>query len=1160
VLGYLRIFFFVFLSLPATADAFVHKVNPYKKFDPLKMCSGGSCEFKTMSKNPGFCGRHSNLYVFKIRTDDIFLATEKLDDVLDEFSAQPQPAGCHFISGSEGNWSPDSAQISVTRWLKKSQLIAFGQRISKLGVPRYINEVSNEFKDSGPVSSEGPEEVLVNVFLFQQDSVDGNDPRQAADVPGVDPRSFPGIEAGLKAPLVDARRRAAQGLFDYLAGNWSQETPIGGVGIVLGSNPQGTIVADIVKGMPAGASGIHRGDEIVAVNDSSIAGKPREAVSAMIRGQVNTPVSITVKSAGKAPRRANLVRRGLVPSKGDILSVAESCTTDPDSQVRAACWGAFGAIGDSSQNALASKALIKILSDDDISARRRSLWSLWGVWSRGAVPGEDTLLFTYPATPEPRTVAVPPAADSQKHKVLPDSSCLVLRSNGGYGGVASMSLNGPRISTRVTFPPPLWGASSTEVSYGTFCGLYAGATYTSTSIGRNALRTVTHFDVVPGDWTLNVCMALDGKRSCGKSIPGIPPAVVKSARITARMEVAVSSESLRRYPKEKLCSNVTWSFDGDCKWSGAQSFYRERLIDGEQETNFSIADHGKAPESPAILTVRVSMDNSPATAQVGNLVLRSSQTGNVQIRMPQVGRPFVVHSDDGVVEMRAPFAGVVIGRRGTRPAAVPAVLRRKLQLMGVETYRFSGSPETAKSVSDFILTAPAPVSFSYQGDSVPRGLAVYGWDGVDWSTGSVTGQRIAVDSIKQRLTVSGNITRSGTYGVFSRGRDDTPPVTSIAFTRSTRSVEGDLVVSTGALVVLHATDPVIDGYSTQVATTYFRLDNTWGEEGFSVYFDSIPVGPGMHVLEYRSEDWAGNKESLKGAVFIIGANDERLRSSGFPAGWRPGIMNGILADEQMCNEDGRKQTLLQLDQANAIEAAETAGFCRFNEAAPQLRVNLQSKNPMLVAKSAEALSMMGDRGVRNLAVGWLTDKASKDPYSRGRLNWESAVNILGAVGTKVDLDILNSVIRLPESPESYAAARAIIMIMDREKLRLKDWKTNLLSRRIIMQAMPQSMFGLPDTASTRIKDDLHRIERVVGAPAADIFRQYMGDPAITYGHRLRALEAISAVLPVLGLVDAKPLLEEMAKNRDPELARAAKAQLALLTPNSPIKAIQSGQE
>src|SRR4051794_17365101 len=85
-----------------------------------------------------------------------------------------------------------------------------------------------------------------------------------------------------------------------------------GIGTEVVPDKRGLRVTRVFPGTPAAKAGIKVGDRIVAVGGASIAGKPIEQTTSLIRGRPGTFVTITVESGKPAGRRQLRVARAQV--------------------------------------------------------------------------------------------------------------------------------------------------------------------------------------------------------------------------------------------------------------------------------------------------------------------------------------------------------------------------------------------------------------------------------------------------------------------------------------------------------------------------------------------------------------------------------------------------------------------------------------------------------------------------------------------------------------------------------------------------------------------------------------------------------------------------------------------------------------------------------
>jgi carboxyl-terminal processing protease len=78
-----------------------------------------------------------------------------------------------------------------------------------------------------------------------------------------------------------------------------------GIGTEVVQDPRGLRITRVFPNTPAAKAGIRVGDRVVAVGGKSIAGRPSQETTALIRGKPGTFVTLTVES-GKPPRRRTL--------------------------------------------------------------------------------------------------------------------------------------------------------------------------------------------------------------------------------------------------------------------------------------------------------------------------------------------------------------------------------------------------------------------------------------------------------------------------------------------------------------------------------------------------------------------------------------------------------------------------------------------------------------------------------------------------------------------------------------------------------------------------------------------------------------------------------------------------------------------------------------
>jgi carboxyl-terminal processing protease len=93
-----------------------------------------------------------------------------------------------------------------------------------------------------------------------------------------------------------------------------------GVGMTVIERPRGLLVAGVFEDSPAQGAGIRAGDLITAVNGKSIAGKPSDVSTALIKGKPGTYVRLTVRRPGGRTRRLRVRREQIrVPAVDGAL-------------------------------------------------------------------------------------------------------------------------------------------------------------------------------------------------------------------------------------------------------------------------------------------------------------------------------------------------------------------------------------------------------------------------------------------------------------------------------------------------------------------------------------------------------------------------------------------------------------------------------------------------------------------------------------------------------------------------------------------------------------------------------------------------------------------------------------------------------------------------
>jgi carboxyl-terminal processing protease len=94
----------------------------------------------------------------------------------------------------------------------------------------------------------------------------------------------------------------------YQAFNETTEGKFEGVGMNVEEVKRGLRILTVFKGSPAAKGGLKPGDEIIAVNGTTLKGASSEQATTRIKGRAGTSVKLTVVSGKKPPREVTLKR------------------------------------------------------------------------------------------------------------------------------------------------------------------------------------------------------------------------------------------------------------------------------------------------------------------------------------------------------------------------------------------------------------------------------------------------------------------------------------------------------------------------------------------------------------------------------------------------------------------------------------------------------------------------------------------------------------------------------------------------------------------------------------------------------------------------------------------------------------------------------------
>ncbi len=152
----------------------------------------------------------------------------------------------------------------------------------------------------------------------------------------------------------------------YQAFNETTEGKFEGVGMNVEEVARGLRILTVFKGSPAAKGGLKPGDEIIAVNGTTLKGASSEQATTRIKGRAGTSVTLTVVTGKKPPRKVKLKR-----ARVDV-PVVESKMIDRDGEkvayVKLASFtsGAHTQVGDATRKLVrkGAKAVVLDLRDN----------------------------------------------------------------------------------------------------------------------------------------------------------------------------------------------------------------------------------------------------------------------------------------------------------------------------------------------------------------------------------------------------------------------------------------------------------------------------------------------------------------------------------------------------------------------------------------------------------------------------------------------------------------------------------------------------------------------------------------------------------------------------------------------------------------------------
>lgn len=455
--------------------------------------------------------------------------------------------------------------------------------------------------------------------------------------------------------------------------------------------------------------------------------------------------------------------------------------------------------------------------------------------------------------------------------IIQQDKCAVFRSSDSASGICSMSLSGPPgfTSISITLPQPAslvaWAAPFCQLSSGTYtllvtdCGGKTGS-YNFTAATKTLAVTLTASG--PLGWS--------DSNSVGVSVDQI-----QSTNWGFRAETQTCSTELT-----EVCKRMQTSLNGataECNYWENCGFLSKVMSTITfnppwQSTGYSIAN-------VTVGTAAASAD-PPIVIRTGgasvttSTPLASGESITGYISVPQTPKTVWRSTITAEIEILAPLADIRISSTPT-PADMAAAAQHSLQRQSSP-----GSYELSVNSATGVFGTTITINLIYL-DSVNTDTTtarLFRWEGTRWSSAGLTNQSVAKSS-SGLITIIARSTGTSWYAAFFQATDASAPVTTWSIQGSSYGYAGITIVSTYSYLVFSATDPVVNGFNSGLATTYYRIDGLEGDR-YTAYLSSIPAPFGTHWVDYYSTDFAANSEAVKRITFTVTAGDITLITEG----------------------------------------------------------------------------------------------------------------------------------------------------------------------------------------------------------------------------------------------------------------------------------------
>jgi hypothetical protein len=530
--------------------------------------------------------------------------------------------------------------------------------------------------------------------------------------------------------------------------------------------------------------------------------------------------------------------------------------------------------------------------------------------------------------------------------VMSSSNCLVAV-GGSLGGIESIAVTGPGMSSTATWTCGV--NASTSAMLGPFCNLSEGS-YATTITGCNGKQSVSSTTVVAGTFWARLAGQGDGDEEVSQAYCG-----EEQLRLgQSTFSLTYLGCNVSGFMVEMMCKQMANDVSS-CGWyctSGCCSIRSVRYDNPPFEGSWSV--HSTTDSAlPYGFKAEYGIEYAGQTCGLSLTFTddeyddQTNVSGTVSHAEVATGDPKV--SPDGKMRYSSNIGGVSCAENSGNSGSLFAKIIQFLKSLS-PLYRCAGS--------EVVFTSAIPINIT---DVVAQDvvvdtmtLALMRFDGTQWSSATVSSQEVSYDSGTRVVTASGTVLGTGLYGLFFVGIDTFAPTTTFALQGSSFTFDGATFISTDAYVIFVTTDPVINGFASQVATTYYRIDGA-SDDPFNVYATSVPLPIGPHVFEYKSVDWAGNEEPVSISTFIVTAGAALKTTAGFLTGG--GLHLGYLDPVARVQIEARAENdytlLVSSPDQTPMLAADNIGNIGLGTNLPQARLHISS--PTLLNEAALSL-------------------------------------------------------------------------------------------------------------------------------------------------------------------------------------------------------------